>query len=356
MKKFLFGIFGKISSFIGHKVVYHTLGWLLFALLNAWILSHLPQEQMLGLVTINLLFYGIAVYFNYFFLLPTYLGKKRPLMYLVLCVLAAMVVTPAKMFFDYVWLVGDLDQQIILLRSQTGQYIATFAVIIASTFAKTVSDWMRQQRYKQELENKNLQSELNFLRAQIDPHFLFNTLNSLYALTLKQSPQAPDLVLKLSEIMRYMLYECNERFVFLENELNYIRNYVELEKIRLGGKTEVGLQIEGNTDGVMIAPLLFVCFIENAFKHGVGKKIGKGKVNIIIHIDEQEIDFRIVNSKPEIAQSFKQGGIGMSNVKRRLELIYTGKYSLNIDQNEELYIVELKIPKITSDENKHINS
>jgi LytS/YehU family sensor histidine kinase len=207
-------------------------------------------------------------------------------------------------------------------------------------------DWLKGQNQKQELRNETLQSELKFLKSQINPHFLFNTLNSLYALTLKKSDLAPEIVLRLSEMMRYMLYECNEKQVPLEKEVNYLMNYLELEKLRHGNKLDVKLNISGQINHQKIAPLMFIPFVENSFKHGVSHHIAKGFVNINIEAEDQQLDLTIENSKNPTMPSTslkKSGGIGLANIKRRLELLYPNQYQLNISEQPNTYSVTLKI-------------
>jgi len=209
-----------------------------------------------------------------------------------------------------------------------------------------MNDWLESQREKKELQSQTLQSELKFLKSQINPHFLFNTLNSLYALTLKKSDQAPEIVLKLSEMMRYMLYECNEREVPLSKEINYLKNYLELEKIRQGKKMEINFAMDGEVGHQKIAPLMFIPFVENSFKHGISNQISAGYVNILLEINQNEVTVTIENSKTASVPSpsgKKSGGIGLVNVKRRLDLLYPDKYDLIIDEDPNTYTVKLCI-------------
>jgi len=207
-----------------------------------------------------------------------------------------------------------------------------------------MNDWLLTQREKQELQAQTLQSELKFLKSQINPHFLFNTLNSLYALTLKKSDQAPEIVLKLSEMMRYMLYECNVPMVPLQKEVNYLKNYLELEKLRQGKKMKINLQVEGEAKNQRIAPLMFIPFIENCFKHGISNQITDGYVNILLEIENENIEVTIENSKAPTRPSTtgkKSGGIGLVNVKRRLNLLYPDKHELKVDEDPNTYTVNL---------------
>ena len=217
---------------------------------------------------------------------------------------------------------------------------------VGSTVYYVMSEWLKDQREKNELQNKTLQSELKFLKSQINPHFLFNTLNNLYALTLKKSDLAPEIVLKLSEMMRYMLYECNERQVSLQKEVNYVKNYLELEKLRQGNKFKIDFEFVGEIHQQKIAPLMFIPFLENSFKHGVNNQLKEGYVDMKLHVKDLQVEVDIENSKaPALPSSSgkKSGGIGLVNVKRRLELLYPKKYELTIKNNPNTYHINLKL-------------
>ena len=217
---------------------------------------------------------------------------------------------------------------------------------IGSTIYYIMNEWLKGQRKTSELHNKTLQSELKFLKSQINPHFLFNTLNNLYALTLKKSDLAPEIVLKLSEMMRYMLYECNERMVPLSKEVNYIKNYLELEKLRQGKKFDIKFDLEGEIEHQKIAPLMFIPFLENSFKHGLNNQISEGFVDIKLKIFDHSVEVDIENSKSPTLPSpsgKKSGGIGLVNVRRRLDLLYPDNYNLDIKNNPNTYHVNLKL-------------
>lgn len=206
---------------------------------------------------------------------------------------------------------------------------------------------MAHQRERTELQKQNLRSELKFLKTQINPHFFFNTLNSLYALTLKKSDKAPEIVLKLSEMMRYMLYESNERMIDLTQEINYINNYLELERLRHGDNFQIEFNQTGDAVGHEIAPLMFIPFIENSFKHGIDHELKAGYVKIDLSVKENSLDLSVRNSKPssihDIKAPKKAGGIGLVNVKRRLKILYPAKHALSIDQSNHEYRVHMNL-------------
>lgn len=296
---------------------------------------------------INLLFYALIVYVNILYLIPKYLSQKKFFTYFVFLFGLALLITPIKLFiFHFKWEPYQ-DLQTNLYNEQDRYYIMSVFVAGASTILKIIGDWLKHEREKQDLEKQNIQSELRFLKSQINPHFLFNTLNSIYALSMKKSDNAPEMVIKLSEMLRYMLYECNEKKVTLEKEINYIENYMALEKIRHGDKLNIQFNVIGDPKGLFVSPLMFVPFLENAFKHGASRHLDKGFIESRLEIQEQDINFFIENSKPgaipETHHKVKSGGIGLNNVKRRLNIIYPSKHFLKIDEKPNSYEVNLTL-------------
>ncbi|MEE9439014.1 MAG: histidine kinase [Saprospiraceae bacterium] len=295
---------------------------------------------------INVVFFAIMVYINILILFPKYLTQKNLLNHLFSLAIVAILITPLKTLSLFLLGTNIGSFQAYILKHRMEFFLSTFFIGIASTIYGIMNDWLENQREKKELQNQTLQSELKFLKSQINPHFLFNTLNSLYALTLKKSDKAPEIVLKLSEMMRYMLYECNEREVLLSKEVSYIESYLELEKIRQGKNMDINFITEGEMKNQKIAPLMFIPFIENSFKHGINNQITDGYVNILLEINDQELKMTIENSKATIlpkSTNKKSGGIGLVNVKRRLKLLYPERYKLTFDEDQTTYTVNLRL-------------
>jgi len=202
--------------------------------------------------------------------------------------------------------------------------------------------WIFEQwKWIQNLKAEKSKSELEMLQAQINPHFFFNTLNNLYALTIKNSDKAPEVILKLSEMMRYTIYEGKKDLVPIKDEINYLSNYIELHKIRYRNKVDI--QFNHDIDsGVEIAPLLFIIFLENAFKHGLEKNHETGYIHMSLEGNTQQIHFRIENNY-DLEQQKETEGIGLTNLKRRLDLTYPNKYELNIITENNVYSADLKL-------------
>jgi two-component system, LytTR family, sensor kinase len=202
----------------------------------------------------------------------------------------------------------------------------------------------RLHQTAQQLEKEKLEAELKLLKSQINPHFLFNTLNNLYALTLQHSHKAPEMVYKLSQLMSYMLYDSNQMEVSLKKEIQYIQNYIDLEKVRYDTRLDVSLNVYDVPDTIHIAPLLLLPFVENSFKHGVSNQLSGGWIRIDILIQENTLVLKVENSKNIFpAEDKPVSGIGLQNVRKRLDLIYSDCYSLQLLDEDETYLVILKI-------------
>ena len=208
---------------------------------------------------------------------------------------------------------------------------------------KLSKEWIRNQQLIKEKEKQYLETELNFLKAQIQPHFFFNTLNNLYSLTLKKSDQAPEIVLKLSELMSYMLYESNTPKVSLTKEITYLQNYLDLEKLRFGQRLIVNFEMEGSIEEVSIPPMILILFLENSFKHGVKNNLNKIQIGISLKITGGFLFFEVKNPLEENASTGNKG-IGLTNAKRRLDLLYGNNYHLDFLEKNNEFIVSLKMP------------
>ena len=202
-------------------------------------------------------------------------------------------------------------------------------------------------------EKQKIVAELQVLKAQVHPHFLFNTLNNIYSFSLEKSPKTPGLILKLSSLLSYMLYDCKAEEVLLEKEIEVMKNYIDLEKERYGNKIEISLNIEGDIKDKYIAPLLLLPFLENAFKHGTSEQLEKPWLSMDITVKQYTMKCKIVNSKNEFVL-ISEKGIGIENVKKRLAFLYPGNYELKINDEGEFYVVSLLIQLVNYKMNPRI--
>ncbi|TXJ27342.1 MAG: two-component system sensor protein [Chitinophagaceae bacterium] len=214
---------------------------------------------------------------------------------------------------------------------------------LAAAIKLIKSLYLKEQRNLQ-LKKENAESQLQLLKAQVHPHFLFNTLNNIYSFTQNTSPQASKLVTGLSDLLRFILYECNQPLIPLSKELKMIGDYIELEKVRYGNELELHLDLPTETDDLYIAPLLLLPLIENCFKHGTSQILEQPWVSLHIDLKGRQMQMKLLNGKSVKSTTSKSGsGIGIYNVKKRLELLYPGKHELTITDEEDVFIVNLKI-------------
>lgn len=218
---------------------------------------------------------------------------------------------------------------------------AALLMLFMSGFIKIAQEWFKSEQQREALKLENLNAELKFLKSQINPHFLFNCLNTIYSLAHKHSAQTEPAIIKLSTIMRYMIYESNEDKVQLQQELQYLEDYIDIQRLRLPEDIVVDYAVQGNPAGLRIEPMLLVPFVENAFKHGISYA-EPSFIAIAVAVERNQVRLVVENAvfKQRVAE---KGGIGLQNVKKRLELLYTEDHELEITEAENQFIVDLKI-------------
>ena len=249
----------------------------------------------------------------------------------------------AVVFWKYLIQVAPKE----LVNMNEWLYVNIRMSIIYTVYAvliKLAIDWFESQKVKAEMINQSQASELALLRSQVNPHFLFNTLNNIYALVYQKAEDAPAAIMKLSSIMRYMLYDATTDKVLLEKEIEYLQSFIQLQGLRNRKPNFAEFNIKGNLNGRTIAPMLLIPFVENAFKHG-SKNVPYPGIRITLISESGQISFEVINQvrKNTIASKDQTGGIGLPNIKRRLELLYPGKYTLSIKEEHDVYSVKLVI-------------
>jgi len=296
----------------------------------------------------------ILVYLNIYILMPIFVYKKKYLQFIIIISSAILLMVAAKFNLTYylvthdVWPEGPEVINSITFKYTLDSFIGELYVITFVTAIKITLDFLAEHKRVADLEKTQLETELLFLKTQISPHFFFNTLNNIYSLALVNSNKTSQIIQKLSELMRYLLYETKHKYQSMENEILCIQNYLDLEKVRHDDLLEIKMTISGDIQDKKIAPILLLSFIENAFKHGANKNIGKIKIDIDFTIKEDFLYFTISNPMPAITEqerSFDYStGIGIENVKKRLALRYDkNDYELIIDNTDQLFVVKLKI-------------
>ncbi|MFC0772452.1 sensor histidine kinase [Terrimonas alba] len=305
----------------------------------------------------------IFTYSIVYLLIPNYFKKKRYFTFSALLAIILLAIFVINIALDE--LLNPLFRQSIgfslgerIIIRPTAIRIFGNPPLICGLFLslKTLKNWYLEQLKTETLAKENANAELQLLKAQVHPHFLFNTLNNIYSFSLSQSPLAGTLVKKLSGMLGYMINDCDEKLVPLEKELKLIEDYMGLEKVRYGKRLNMEVNIHGDFENKPIAPLLMIPFVENSFKHGTSQMLRHPWIKLEITCMANQLFFSLSNSKPSAVHSNKSSkGIGLNNVKKRLHLLYPGKHQLDIQSTDDTFIVNMQIlleEKLPVTENK----
>jgi two-component system, LytTR family, sensor kinase len=285
-------------------------------------------------------------YINSLSLIPKLLLPGKLRIYTLIILLIIITISVVNMVFAQV-LDELMDHEMhhpSFLRRLLFPVFPSLFVFALSTAIKITNEWFRNEKQKKEMENEKLNSELAFLKSQVNPHFLFNILNNICSLARKKSDETENAIIKLSQIMRYMLYESKDEKVSLEKEIEYLKNYIELQRLRISEKVVILFNITGNTENNLIEPMLLIPFVENAFKHGISY-VDDSRIEICLTVKGKTIHFTVDNlivKKREDDVSI-ESGIGLKNVIRRLVLLYPGKHEISIQEDNNKYLVDLNI-------------
>jgi hypothetical protein len=333
------------------QVVIHIIAWSCFAALPYILKGTIPDPPRVGAVppapnanaTLYFTLLGMLnipfFYINSEFLIPKFLNKKGLWQYIL-----AIVITIAALFYINGYCKALLFGPHVSRYPRLGTIFQTLFVLAISSSYRIMADNMRKEEIRKEQENERLKSELSFLRSQISPHFMFNVLNSIVSLSRRKPDLVEPVVIKLSELMRYMLYESDGAKVSLEKEVQYLQGYIDLQMIRFGDDVHLTFQKPIIENHQLIEPMLIIPFVENAFKHGVGM-IMNPEIHIKLAIQVDELHFEVRN---KINSQYKEvkdqsSGIGLNNVSRRLELLYPNQHTLQILSDSDWYSVHLTI-------------
>lgn len=230
-----------------------------------------------------------------------------------------------------------------------------FTIATSALMLKFGKHWYHKEHKNLQLQKENTESQLRLLTAQVHPHFLFNTLNNIYSQTQLESPKGSKMIMGLSDILRYILFEGQKPMVRLKKEMQLIHEYVNLEKIRYGNKLTITISTPDSTKDLYIAPLLLLPFVENCFKHGTSKVLENPWIDLIISLNDTTLFMKIKNGKgPLKDHDPKHSGIGINNVRQRLNLLYHGKYDLNINEGEDFFEVEMRVELVRIKRKKRV--
>lgn len=340
---------------LGRRILLHGLFWLVILLFFTFFFGF-EGADFNTIITFSAFFLPVTIATTYAFvykLIPEYLIPKRYLK-LILYSLATFLISATYItlsaFYGIIMTLGyGYEENFPLSKSLIYILISVYLVVaIASAFSLLKYNYSAAAK-NEELKNRFLEAqlklkeqELQYLKMQIHPHFLFNTLNTIYGLSLSQNAATPEMILQLSELLDYILYQTKKPLVKLKDEVNHIQNYIDLEKKRFRGNLDVQLNFEEIPSNMELAPMLLLPFVENSFKHGKGND-GKLQISICIKLIGEELIFRIVNSISKGSEINKGEGIGLENIKRRLDILYGKEYDLKIENHLKTFEVHLKL-------------
>jgi two-component system LytT family sensor kinase len=335
-----------------YQIIQHILFWLISIILFTVVLIYTRGDfnfysitlQMAVSIMITTAFIALSVYINLLWLIPSFFNKRKFLLFFILELANILLFIFSNYYVTFFFEGGSHPN---FLAEFIAEFILILLFLIVSTLLKFMRDSITLQDVElrmKEVEKQKIEAELRALKAQVNPHFLFNTLNSLYSLSLDKSDKAPELILKLSDLMRYVIYESSDDMVPLGKQLEFLQSYVYLERLRVDENLQVDFDVKGNNFDLRVAPLLYIAFIENAFKHGSKDKNDDPYIHIVFDLEhEDRIVFTIENKVEHFSEKKSSGGFGLSNVKKRLELLYPGRHELKIAESTSLYRVELTI-------------
>lgn len=341
------------------RIFYHIAFWVVYVLFKAYLnfeslLYTMPKENVFYLFFLavvaqsSFLVIKIPLVYSVFYILNAFLNKKWGVLKSSGLTLLAFLLSMTVFL-----LISKFMQEHTLHRPMKDENYFTFASFVyaffllgfttgIALFLKLLRQNIRDREAEQEMTKKRLETELRFLKAQTNPHFLFNTLNNIYGLARKKSDDTAEVVMKLSKLLRFMLYETNKPYIPIEDELRVMEDYIELEKIRYNKRLKIDFQKEIDNQHEPIAPLILLPFVENAFKHGAGETVNESYIKIEVRLKESLLRFSVENSKSDDSQLVLTEKIGLSNVRRQLELMYPG-HRLQIDNHTSTFSIVLEL-------------
>jgi len=325
--------------------------WLWVLLYLLWVVIFQNHALTLGrTVTVQfcyLIFIAGNYYLHVYFSVPRFLYQKKYVLFALMLIggiiVGALLRVPLAMYISSRFFnMGNTMPGFAGLFVNSLINIAVWVVCLVA--AKLVVDKVRSQQYIDRIEKERMKAELDFLKAQFNPHFLFNSINSIYAHIDKKNSGARNMLLTFSEMLRYQLYECNTEVIAIDKEITFIKNYILLQQARMEESLVIKLNIDDTVKGFCIAPLLFISFIENAFKYVGNSDEQENRIEITMTKQNDVFTCRVFNTKDSAVESLRhKGGIGIANAKRRLDLLYAGKYDLAINDATKTYGVTLNI-------------
>lgn len=335
------------------EIILNSIFWLLIIAFIVTGVSMSPSKPTWFELFVEFGYYGLInvslFYINYLILIPNVVKRKQKSWLYLVSIFGLIAVTVvlklgiAVLYPEIILEHGPPKKRMVTtynIYMLQALFMSGFFIVISSLL-KFATDWFANEKIQRNLESEKKDMELQFLKSQLNPHFLFNSLNNIYSLAYQKSDKTADAILKLSEIMRYMIYESNDSWVALSKEVEYVKSFVELQKLRFKDGASVVITLNGEIDGQQIVPLILISFVENAFKHGVAND-PEDPIKINIIANQKILHFSVTNKKSKTNKD-AMGGVGLNNVERRLQLLYPNRYKLNIVNSATHYTTELML-------------
>lgn len=326
----------------------HLIFWLLYFSYRVFdIQKYVGMHKSVAYVGIPMAFLIISSYIHYFFILPIWINRKQFGWYAAALFGLLVIMVPIQMTMER-WMMpsfnanSDVYYANITLARTISVVWDNLGFILFTGMIRFTINWFELENRKRELENEKLYAELNYLKAQINPHFLFNTLHNLNYLVYTGAANATEVIIKLSNIMRYMIYDASKDQVPLSREIAYMHDYIHLESIRLNRHFQMDFYVEGQPADVMVAPLILITFLENAFKHGVSDQEPHCWIKVTLRIHDQRLHYVVMNKKINTTRKLKSG-FGLDNVQKRLRLSYPERHQLQVSDEGDIFTVDLTL-------------
>lgn len=331
-------------------ILYHILFWLIYVLseyvANYPHLQGVEHFQQIWTVILSLPLLMSPTYFIVFVAVPKYLKTGKLVSFILVLLVSAVLVFYGRIkWLELInYLIYDFSGSMPASKALKN-VVRDYAIIALAISIYIITDWRRKEQENKQLVEAKAKADLELLKRQLHPHFLFNTLNNIYSLSLKSSDQTGESILKLSKLLEYLVYQSGEKHVLLIEEIELVRNYIDLEKLRYGPELDVNLEIKGVDKLTKTAPLILLPFVENCFKHGGKNEKGVFWLKIRVLVFDKLLTVFIENSKNQQHKLpvSKAAGVGLANISERLELLYQGNYSLDIEDSQEFYSIKLEV-------------
>ena len=339
-----------LSAYRRNPWLFHTIFWLGYLVIGVSVmLGAFTFQSALFRVAIGAVFHAILIYVNLYWAFPNFFMKGRYVVHYLILGILVLITSLLRVIVD---LNFAPDERFLAIEYGSYSHFASKVMIGAvvlsfSSSFKYFEDYLQRRELEQELKQYKLEAELKLLKAQVNPHFLFNTLNNIYSMAHINSKEAAPMILRLSDMMRYMLYESNEPTVLLDKEVQYLYNYIELQQMKTEWPQNIQFEVVGDIAGMRIAPMLFIPFLENSFKHGNATDVESGYVKGHLLVKKNTLEFDLENSVGTTYNKDRTGGIGLENVKKRLAMIYPKKgHQLEIKSSKDKFSVHLTITQL----------